>query len=167
MNESRLSAALERIRIARMYTKMFLKDLQPDDWFWQPHEGVTHLAWQVGHLASAQYMLCLRRVRGESDGDEQLMSAEARKAFGRDSVPAPQEQTMPAPEILAALDRVFNQSVAELTEYDDQQLDVEVQPPHPLFKTKLGAVQWCSQHELVHAGQIALLRRLMGKAPLR
>jgi hypothetical protein len=31
----------------------------------------------------------------------------------------------------------------------------------------LGAIEWASGHELVHAGQIALLRRLMGKQPLR
>jgi hypothetical protein len=44
---------------------------------------------------------------------------------------------------------------------------VPLEQPRPLFKTKLGAIEWCAQHEFVHAGQIALLRRLMGKAPLR
>ena len=32
---------------------------------------------------------------------------------------------------------------------------------------QLEAVSWASLHEMVHAGQIALLRRLMGKQPLR
>jgi uncharacterized damage-inducible protein DinB len=32
-------------------------------------------------------------------------------------------------------------------------------------RTKLEALFWCSQHELIHAGQIALLRRLIGKEP--
>jgi len=49
----------------------------------------------------------------------------------------------------------------------DAELDVPVEQPHPVFTTKLEAVEYAPQHELIHAGQIALLRRLMGKAPLR
>jgi len=40
-------------------------------------------------------------------------------------------------------------------------------PPHPMFKTKLEAVQWCGQHEFIHIGQIGLLRRLLREKPLR
>ena len=34
-------------------------------------------------------------------------------------------------------------------------------------ETKLGALFFCSVHEMMHAGQIGLLRRLLGKSPLR
>jgi hypothetical protein len=50
---------------------------------------------------------------------------------------------------------------------DDSELDNPTDPPHAVFKTKLGAIEFSPQHELVHAGQIAMLRRLMGKPPLR
>ena len=63
--------------------------------------------------------------------------------------------------------RVHHQALAELPMVDDAELDNPTDPPHPVFKTKLGAIDFSSQHELVHAGQIAMLRRLMGKAPLR
>jgi hypothetical protein len=36
-----------------------------------------------------------------------------------------------------------------------------------VFKTKLGAVDYASSHDMVHNGQIGLLRRLMGKPALR
>ena len=49
----------------------------------------------------------------------------------------------------------------------DAELDAPIEQPHPAFKTKMEAVEFCSQHEMVHAGQLALLRRLMGKPPLR
>jgi hypothetical protein len=62
---------------------------------------------------------------------------------------------------------VHQQALTELGQWTDAELDVPVEQPHPVFKTKLGSVEWCSQHELVHAGQIAFLRRLMGKPPLR
>lgn len=167
MAENRLAAAIDRMRIARKYTESFLADLQPDDWFWQPSEGVTHIAWQAGHIAAAQYALCLLRVRGASEADERLISAADRKAFGRDSLPAPADQSPPVEHILAVLRGVHEQALQELAECDQQQLDVRLPAPHPMFDTKLGAVEWSSQHELVHAGQIAMLRRLMGKKPLR
>ena len=44
---------------------------------------------------------------------------------------------------------------------------VPVAEPHPLFETKLGAVDYAAGHEMVHNGQIGLLRRLMGKPALR
>jgi hypothetical protein len=41
------------------------------------------------------------------------------------------------------------------------------EPAHPMFKTKGEAIRWSVQHEFIHAGQIGLLRRLLGAAPLR
>ena len=64
-------------------------------------------------------------------------------------------------------DRVHAQAVEELSQYTDEQLDVPSEPSHPAFTTHLGAVGFASQHELLHAGQIVLLRRLMGKEAKR
>ena len=35
-----------------------------------------------------------------------------------------------------------------------------------IAQTKLQVLHWCANHELVHAGQIALLRRLFGQKPI-
>ena len=50
---------------------------------------------------------------------------------------------------------------------DNAELDWPAEPPHPRFKTKLGAIEYSPFHEYVHAGQIAMLRRLMGKPAVR
>ena len=34
--------------------------------------------------------------------------------------------------------------------------------PHSLFETKMGALYWSARHEMLHAGQIGLLKRLVG-----
>jgi hypothetical protein len=57
--------------------------------------------------------------------------------------------------------------LSELTGRSDAELDEALAEPHPRFKTKLAAIEYSPHHEAVHAGQIALLRRLMGKQPLR
>jgi hypothetical protein len=161
-------SALERIRWSRKFTQQFLPDLSPAEWFWSPPQYATHVAWQVGHLAVAQYNLCLRRVRGRTAADEALVSEPFIEAFRFGSKPMCDEaQCPPLGEIKRVFDAVHEQSLSELEKTSDAELDAPLADPHPRFATKLGAVEFCSQHELVHAGQIAMLRRLMGKPPLR
>jgi uncharacterized damage-inducible protein DinB len=166
MSRARLEPAVQRIRMARIYSKTFLRDLTPDEWFWQPSELATHIAWQVAHIAAAQYALCLMRMRGKSASDVALISETFFDQFKRGSEPTAAESSPPLAEIERVFDAVHHQSLAELGEQSDESLDVPVDP-HPAFKTKLEAVEFASVHELVHAGQIGLLRRLMGKPPLR
>jgi hypothetical protein len=165
---ARLEAAIDRMRRSRLYTKQFLADLTPADWFWSPPEYATHIAWQVGHLAVAQYNLCLRRVRGRTAEDEQLISESFIESYKLGSKPhAGASANPPLDEIKRVFESVFDQALAELPQFDNAELDSPVEPPSPAFKTKFGAIDYCSQHELVHAGQIAMLRRLMGKPALR
>jgi len=168
MATDRLISAIESMQFARGYTRQLLNGIGPDEWFWQPKEGVTHLAWQAAHLAVAEYGLAIKRLRGEKPDDEQVIPGVFLTRFGRSSVPDPDLASNPSVrEILAVMDRVHDEAIRELSHYTDADLDVPSEPPHPAFTTKLGALGWCSQHELIHAGQIALLRRLMGKPPLR
>ena len=52
----------------------------PAEWFRQPTEGVTHIAWQVGHLALAEYWLTLERIRGRRPDDLHLAWAAGARA---------------------------------------------------------------------------------------
>jgi hypothetical protein len=165
---ARLEAAIERCRRSRVFTSQFIPDLNADEWFWSPPEYATHIAWQIGHIAVAQYSLCLRRVRGRTAEDESLIPDAFIDAFKLGSKPATGvKNNPPLEEIQRVFDAVYHQALTELPLVDDSELDNPTDPPHPVFKTKLGAIDFSPQHELVHAGQIAMLRRLMGKAPLR
>jgi hypothetical protein len=167
-NRSRLDAAIDRLKFARQYTNQFLAGLSEDEWFWSPRELTTHIAWQVGHLAVAQYNLCLRRVRGRTAADESLISDSFIDAFKFGSEPiAERAGNPPLEEIRRVFGEVFDTALVELTTRSDRELDVPLEQPHRAFNTKLAAVEYSPQHELVHAGQIALLRRLMGKPPVR
>src|SRR5262245_5726774 len=167
-SSSQLESALERIKFARQYTARFLNDLAPDDWFWQPPGLTTHIAWQVGHLAVAQYNLCLRRIRDRIDADHALISDSFIESFQFGSKPvADRAQILPIEELRQVFDAVHRQSIDELSQRSDAELSVLVERPHPVFATKLAAVEWCAPHEMLHAGQIGLLRRLMGKPPVR
>lgn len=165
MNSPRLQLSVDRIRFAREYTLGLLNDFHDDEWFTMPG-GVTHAAWQAGHIAFAQYRMCLVRIRGEQPEDEQLISAVFLKQFGINSAPNPDPMTYPLPEeIRAVLARVHEASLTVISRLGDAELDEPVPVAHKLFNTKLGSLMWCPMHEMTHAGQLGLLRRLLGKRP--
>ncbi len=168
MSGSRLELVCQQIEFSRSYTLSLLADIGDADWFRQPHEGVTHVAWQVGHLAMAQYGLGLFRMRGRSSDDAQLMSGSFRKKFSKGSAPDPDPANNPSPqEIREVFHRVHLQVMSELPRYSDSQLDEPVDEPYALYPTKLGGLYFCAAHEMMHAGQIGLLRRLLGNATIR
>ena len=160
---------IRQIKMARLYTRDLLRTVPEEDWFREPAEGVTHIAWQVGHLAFAQYGLALRRVRGEQPDDEQLIPADFLAAYGRGSVPDPaRSRSLGVETIRDVFDRVHRRVMQELPGHSvDYLAEPAIGPPHAMFANKLGALQWCAQHEFLHAGQIGLLRRLLGCQPVR
>ncbi len=164
---SRARSLLESIVRAREYTHQLLAGTSPADWFWMPREGVSHIAWQDGHLAFAQYRLALERVRGERPDDQRLLPNTFREKFGRGSVPVGDANAYPsAEEIRHVFDAVHRQVLEEIPAIKDSLLDQPTTTPHSRFTTKGGALVWCAEHEMIHAGQIGLLRRLRGQQPL-
>ncbi len=164
---SRLRDAIDQIIFARKYTCDLLDTIHPEDWFRMPVEGVTHVAWQVGHLAFAQFRLVLERVRGVRPEDESLICPVFIRMFGRDSVADPDpSKYQPMAEIRASFDRIHERLLANLPLVPDSSLELPPLTPHRLCRTRIECLRWCAAHEMVHAGQIALLRRLFGQRPI-
>jgi hypothetical protein len=158
--------AVESIRRAREYSNHLLGHIAIEDWFRMPHERVSHVAWQVGHLAYAEYRLALERIRGPKPGDEQFFPPEYQQKFGRNSIPVGDPSAYPTPEeIRHVFDAVHRRSLEETSTLSDAVL-AEPASPHARFSTKGGSLTWCAEHEMLHAGQIGLLRRLLGQPPL-
>src|SRR5262245_28199646 len=163
-----LSTAIGQIEFARQYTLSILAEIEEKDWFVMPAGCPTHVAWQVGHLAMAEYGLGLFRQRGRAEIDAELMSSSFRKQFSRGSEPEADAGKHPSPvEIRGVFDRVHAQLLKEAAGFTPEQLKEPVEPPFAVEQTKLGALLLCSHHEMIHAGQLGLLRRLLGKNPIR
>lgn len=166
--ETSLDLARKQIDYARQYTLGLLAGFDDADWFRQPAGCDTHLAWQVGHLAMAEYGLCLFRIRGRQESDLQLMPSGFRKKFARGSTPDPDPANHLSPaEIREVFDRVHRQVILELAAASPEAMNEPIDEPYAIYPTKLGGLLYCATHEMLHAGQIGLLRRLLGKAPLR
>lgn len=164
---SRLRLAVDQIVFARNYTIEFLDQIPTEEWFRMPSGDVSHIGWQVGHLACAEYRLALWRLRSVRTEDALLVPEQFAQLFGAGSVPDPDPSKYPSQtEIRTTLDRVHGQVLRELSALNEDELDHPVPHPSPFAKTKLTALLWCSHHEMLHAGQIGLLRRQLGHPPL-
>lgn len=165
MGSIRLDLALQQLRDARAYTLRLLGDFAGDEWYAMPG-GVTNAAWQAGHLAMASYRLGLARTRGEKPDDAAILPPEYLTLFGIKSVPQADPTKYPAvTDILATLARVQEAVLRECPTLGEADLDAPVPISHPLFSTKFESLLWCARHEMMHAGQLGLLRRLIGKMP--
>ncbi len=107
------------------------------------------------------------RPRGPRPDDAAVLPPEFERLFGRTSVPAADPGKNPSPaEIREVFDRVHRRVLEEVPTFPEEILDEPVSPPHTVASTKFESLLWCAQHEMVHAGQIGLLRRLLGHEPL-
>src|ERR1700677_390586 len=108
--------ALEQIAFARGYTLRFLDGLDPAEWTRVPAAGVSHIAWQVGHLTFAQYRLTLLRLRGQQPGDKDLIPEEFLRLFSSKSTTEEDAPGYPPADALrAVLDRVHARVLQEVS----------------------------------------------------
>ncbi|MCE9590853.1 MAG: DinB family protein [Planctomycetes bacterium] len=164
---SRLSFAIEQIEIARSYTLRILGQTPQTDWFRIPPAGVSNIAWQVGHLTMAEYRLGIERIRPVTAADEKIVGPAFLARFGRGSTASADAASYPPiAEIAETFERVHLQLLSELPRLSEADLDAEVLKPHGFVKTKAESLTWISRHEMLHGGQIGLLRRQLGAPPL-
>lgn len=163
-----LGGTIEQIRFARDYTLGLLAETPAEQWFTIPEGMSSNIAWQVGHLAVSQYGLLMFRIRGRRPEDLDLIPGQFRKKYSRQTTPSADASAQPSPEeLLERLNRVQDLALTELKDVSPETLLEEVDMPWAAWPIKLGAIMFCPLHEHIHAGQIGMLRRGLGLAPVR
>ena len=121
------------------------------------------LVWFLGHVATTEnYFLTLY------GGHESALSEEHLKRFGRGSdgeADFSDASKAEIVELLATLDARVRETIKGLTPEDLSRTPASA-VSHPLFKSLGSALALVVSHTAYHAGQIANLRRAMGKDPL-
>lgn len=161
--------AVAQVRWMRTYTLQLIDSVPQELWYRMPVGMSTHLAWQVGHIAVAQYGLMLFRQRGRVESDMELMPGWLRKNFGRGSQPsASDDPKNPSPAVLLErLNAIHVQSCETAQSLSATTLLEPSEMPFVAYPIKLGALMFCPLHESIHAGQIGLIRRAHGLEPIR
>ncbi len=152
----------------RQWTLKLLADLKGDDWVFQPAAGLAHPLWLCGHLACSQHLLIHVRCLGKGVLEESFTK---HFPIGGPVKSGKEHDYPPVATVLSTMEEVQQQTLSAVRGMSDALL---AEPafggdgkPHPHYKDKAGAVAHCNRHEAFHAGQIAMIRRLLGKAFLR
>ncbi|MCH1441348.1 MAG: DinB family protein [Rubripirellula sp.] len=168
-DKDRIIYQLERTRVLSL---QMIERVPHDQWFEMP-TGVTHVAWNVGHMATAEYFLGMVFVRGARENDCDLIPENFAELFGYGSVANSDPTSYPSPsEILEVLGSVHATLLDEIRAMPAEELSQPCKflegefDHHPVFEEKGGALEWLGYHEHVHIGAIGLLRRELGSKPI-
>jgi len=153
---------------AREWTLRLLADLHGNDWVFQPGPGLAHPLWICGHLAVSQHVLIHVRCLGRPLLDESFVS---HYPIGGPISPTSEHGYPDSEHVLRVMADVHAATLAAVRRMSEELLAEPAYgkdgEPHPHYRDKLGAVSHCARHEAFHAGQLALIRRLLGKPFLR
>jgi uncharacterized damage-inducible protein DinB len=158
----------EQLDGTRDWTLKLLADIRGDDWTFQPAAGLAHATWLCGHLACSQHLLIHVRCLGRPFLSDAFV---ANFPIGG-PVRSVREHAYPTiDELLRVMADVHARTLTAVRGMDDARLAEPCRGkdggPHPHYRDKRGAVSHCGRHEAFHAGQLALIRRLLGKSFLR
>ncbi len=166
MKASHLLADL--IEGSRIWTLKLTADLSGNDWYHQPAPGMAHPLWLCGHLAASEHALIHDRCLGNPALEASFL---AHFPIGTPVKSVQAHDYPPIKDVLNVMAYLHEKTLVAIRGMDD---DALAEPcagaegkPHPHYKDKAGAICHCARHEGFHAGQIASIRRLLGKSFLR
>ncbi len=150
-------------------TKVFatglLADLQDVPVARATPEGGNHAAWIITHLAYSEAQLFDVFIQGKPNRYENLGAV-----VGLKSAPTDRESDYPSiEEGLAMLEQVRGDVLAYLETIDEDTLDAKSHAPEE-FGDSFSTVGKCFtamiMHVAIHAGQLTVIRRSLGREPL-
>jgi uncharacterized damage-inducible protein DinB len=144
--------------------KMYLSDLSDADLLVRPVPNANHIAWQIGHLISAERGIC-RILPGvayselpsgwEEQHDKNTAAQEPPRGFATKAA------------YLDLFDKTRGATLAALDKMSDADLDRPTEGNMAKFAPTLGALLvLTANHTMMHAGQFTVVRRKLGKPVL-
>ena len=152
----------------KLMTVPLLEDLTDAPLATPTAEGGNHALWIAGHIVYAEAGLTSHMAFGTPNPLEQW-----KEVFGRGSEPVQDVAHYPVsiPAIVAKWDEVRANSLAKLEELGEDDLDKEsanCAPGREAFFGTIGRVFTATaMHPHMHRGQLADIRRALGRPPLQ
>jgi uncharacterized damage-inducible protein DinB len=139
----------------------YLTDLTDADLLVRPVPGANHIAWQLGHLISAEVQLLAAIPGGTSP---ELPSGFVERHGKETAALEPPKGFLTKAEYLALFKKVREQTFAKLDKLPEADLDKPNTGRMAQFAPTLGDLfLLTANHQLMHAGQFAVVRRKLGK----
>jgi hypothetical protein len=145
-------------------TQRFLGDLSDADLLVRPVPGANHIAWQLGHLISAEAGAFQPKIPGAKPVElpAGFAAAHSKEMAGADTPGAFRTKA----EYLALAETVRGATLAALDGLSDADLDKDSGMNWDMVPTVGSIFALIANHELMHAGQFTVVRRKLGKPVL-
>lgn len=141
-------------------TKAYLSDVTQEEMLVRAVPGSNHIAWQLGHLIASQKSLLEAIGADTPDLPEGFAEAHGKESTGSDDASTFHTKD----EYFALMDTMREAALAAIDKTDEAALDAPSPERLRNFFPTVGAVlMLAGSHEMMHAGQIAAIRRKLGK----
>jgi uncharacterized damage-inducible protein DinB len=142
----------------------YVSDLTDAELLMRPAPGANHVAWQLGHLIASEVRMLARIPGGTSP---ELPAGFVERHSKETAGIEPPKGFLTKAEYLAIFKKVREQTLAKLDSLPDAELDKPNSGPlAQRFPTLGHLLMLAANHPFVHAGQIVVLRRKLGKPVL-
>jgi hypothetical protein len=140
----------------------YTEDLTPPEYLHRPTPAANCAAWLLGHLAMTDRRLLSNTLKVS---DLPPLPEGFDKRFSRDEG-CPQAGDFGDVTILRDIFRQHRERlIAEARRLTDS-ADEPLPKGHPMFKTPREMVNFMALHTAMHAGQITIIRRSLGRPPI-
>lgn len=151
----------EMLSTSRFVMSSYLEDLTDDDLLVRPVEGAHNAAWQLGHLICSESQM----IGGIRPQAQTLLSGDFARRHDKSRAFEPAEQwAVSKSEYLRLMELVRSATLSLLRELSEEDLSAAGPEFTRKYAPMVGSVfASIGSHELMHAGQIAVIRRKLGK----
>jgi len=141
--------------------KRYVADLTPQEYLHRPAPKANCVAWLIGHLTLSDRNL-LKRFGAPlpelSEGFEHR--------FSRDEGCPQAGEFGDVTKLMPLFDEHRDRLVAAVRAAPPDVLERPLDKPHPMFNTVGQVATFMALHGAMHAGQITIIRRSLGRPPL-
>lgn len=146
---------------ADFFIEAYLSDITPQEMLVRPAPGANHLAWQLGHLISAETRLVEAAAPGSMPAlPEGFAERHSKEAAASDN----QADFLSKDEYLQLAKKVRASTLKAIDSFSDADLDKPATGRVPPFVKRAGdCFATAGGHWILHAGQWVVLRRKLGR----
>jgi uncharacterized damage-inducible protein DinB len=145
--------------VSRKMLHMFVDDLTPDERLHRSCAGANCIDWLVGHLVVVERMFH-QRIGATSPPIPEGFD----KKFARDESAPKQADYGDTSNLMELFDEQRDATIEKVRTLTADDLAKPLQ--HPRFSNVGEAIAFCSLHVAMHAGQMSMIRRSLGKPPV-
>lgn len=152
---------VDLLSTSRFVMSSYLEDLTDKDLLVRPVEGAHHAAWQLGHLICSESQM----IEGIRPHAEKLVSGDFASRHDKSRAFEPAELwAVSKSEYLRRMELVRSATLSLLRELSEDDLSAAGPGFMRSYAPTVGSVfTSVGSHELMHAGQIAVIRKKLGK----